>query len=130
MPPSDHLVVEFTHRSRARKRSGDAAGADRLELAAFPPATAKPGPGPGRAGKPALTPALLSRYRDLTSLRYDFPVILAGPEAEAGQLCSLTDIIDGILQDIAPRGIAGERLRKQVLRLEREIRTLASRGAE
>ncbi len=130
MPPSGNLVAESARRSRGKRRSGDAAGADRLELAAFPPATAKPGPGPGRAGKPALTPALLSRYRDLTSLRYDFPVVLAGPEAEAGQVRSLTGIIDEILRDIAPRGIVGERLRKQVLRLEREIRTLASQGAE
>jgi hypothetical protein len=130
MPPSGNLVAGSTRRSRARKRSGDAAGADLLELAAFPSAAAKPGPDPGGAGEPSLTPALLSRYRDLTSLRYDFPVILAGSETEAGQVRSLTGIIDGILQDIAPRGIAGERLRKQVLRLEREIRTLASRGAE
>ncbi len=46
MPPSDHLVVEFTHRSRARKRSGDAVGEDLLEPAAFPPAVATPGPDP------------------------------------------------------------------------------------
>jgi hypothetical protein len=129
MPRSGNLVAESARRSRPRKRSGNAAGADLLELDALPPA-ATPGPGPEGAGEPALTPAPLSRYRDLTSLRYDFPVILAGPEAEAGQLRSLTGIIDEILRDIAPRGIAGERLRKQVLRLEREIRTLAFRGAE
>ncbi len=131
---SDNLVAGSARRSRGKKRSGNAAGADPIEPTASPPAAAKPGPGPGRAGKPALTPALLSRYRDLTSLRYDFPVVLAdpgaGPGAEAGPLRSLTGIIDEILRDIAPRGIAGERLRKQVLRLERAIRTLASRGAE
>ncbi len=129
MPRSGNLAAGSARRSRGSKRSGDAAGADLLEPATFPPAAAKPGPGPRRAGKPALAPALLSRYRDLTSLRYDFPVILAGPEAEAGRLRSLTGIIDEILREMAPRGIAGERLRKRVLRLEREIRTLASRGA-
>ncbi len=130
MPGPGNLVAESARRSRGKRRSGDAAGADLLEPAALPPAAATPGPNSEGAGEPAPTPALLSRYRDLTSLRYDFPVILAGPEAEAGQLRSLTGTFDEILRDIAPRGIAGERLRKQVLRLEREIRTLASRGAQ
>lgn len=130
MPPSGNLVTGSARRPRDKKRSSDAVSAELLEPAALPPVAATPGPSPGRAGEPSLTPALLNRYRDLTSLRYDFPVILTGPETEAGRLRSLTGIIDGILQDMAPRGIAGERLRKQVLRLEREIRTLASRGSQ
>ena len=55
-------------------------------------------------------PALLAPYRDLTRLRYDYPVVLL--EAE-----------------LAPRGIEGERLRKQLLRLERELRVLIADGA-
>ena len=130
MPRSGHLNAGSARRSRGKKRSGGGAGADLLELAAFRPAVTKPGPDPTGASEQALTPALLSRYRDLTSLRYDFPVILVGPEFEAGQLRSLTGIIDEILRDIAPQGIAGERLRKRVLRLEREIRSLVSRGVQ
>jgi hypothetical protein len=130
MPRSGNLVAGSARRSRGKERSGDATGADLLELAAYRPASEKSGPDPEGIGEQALTPALLNRYRDLTSLRYNFPVILAGPEAEAGQVRSLTGIIDGILQEIAPRGPAGERLRKQVLELEREIRTLASRGTK
>ncbi len=126
----DSFSAETGHRPGGGERPGNAVDADLLEPAALPPAAAIPGPGPGCAGEPVFTPALLSRYRDLTSLRYDFPVILAGPEAETGRLRSLTGIIDEILRDIALRGIAGERLRKRVLRLEREIRTLASRGTE
>ena len=130
MPGSGNLVVESARRPRARKRSGKTAGADLPDLAVLPPAAARPGTGPERTGEPALAPALLSRYRDLTSLRYDFPVVLVEPAAEAGRLRSLTGIVDEILRDIAPPGVAGERPRKQVLRLEREIRTLASRGTQ
>ena len=35
-----------------------------------------------------------------------------------------------MLQEVAPRGIDGERLRKHVLRLEREVRVLVAGGAE
>jgi hypothetical protein len=101
-----------------------------LELTAVHPPAERPGPDPAGSGEPALTPALLSRYRDLTSLRYDYPLILAEPDAEGGRLRSLSGIIDGILQEIAPQGLEGERLRKQLLELEREIRTLVSRGAQ
>ncbi len=61
MPPSSTLVAGSARRSRGKKRSGDAAGADLLEPAAFPPAVAEPGPGPGRAGEASLAPASLSR---------------------------------------------------------------------
>lgn len=128
MPHSGNLNTGSARRSRGKKRSGG--GADLLELAAFRPAEAEPGPDPTGAREQALIPALLSRYRDLTSLRYDFPVVLVGPESEAGPLHSLTGLIDEILRDIAPQGIAGERLRKRVLGLEREIRSLVSRGAQ
>jgi hypothetical protein len=129
MPRSGNLVAGSAHRPRGKKRSGDATGANLLELAAFRPAAETPKSDPGDTGDPKLTPALLSRYRDLTNLRYDFPLILAGPDAEGGPLGSLSGIIDGILQEIAPRGLEGERLRKRVLELEREIRSLVSRGA-
>ena len=76
-----------------------------------------------------LRPALLARYRDLTRLRYDFPLVLVDRGPEAGTIRSLSSIVDEVLQEVAPRGIDGERLRKHVLRLEREIRALAAAGA-
>lgn len=86
----------------------------------------KPGDDPADAGH--LRPALFSAYRDLSKLRYDFPLVLVDGDAGGPFVQSLSDIIDGILQEIAPRGIEGERLRRHVLALEEEIRTLASRG--
>ena len=74
-----------------------------------------------------LRPALLARYRDLTRLRYDFPLVLVDRGPEAGTIRSLSSVVDEVLQEIAPRGIDGERLRKHVLRLEREVRALARR---
>ena len=76
-----------------------------------------------------LRPALLARYRDLTRLRYDFPLVLVDRGPGAGTLRSLSSVVDEVLQEIAPRGIDGERLRKHVLRLEREVRVLLAGGA-
>ncbi len=44
-------------------------------------------------------------------------------------MCSLTSVVDDLLQEIAPRGIEGERVRRHVLRAEREIRKLVAEGA-
>lgn len=74
-----------------------------------------------------LLPALFARFHDLTALRYDFPVVLVESEVEFAR--SLTTVIDELLREIAPRGMAGERMRRSVLRLEREIRVLVGKGA-
>ncbi len=75
-----------------------------------------------------LRPALLAGYRDLTKLRYDYPLVLiddaAGPEFAA----PLSATVDRLLADLAPRGIEGERLRRHVLRLERDIRWQVAHG--
>jgi ferredoxin len=76
-----------------------------------------------------LRPALLARYRDLTRLRYDFPLVLVARGPGAGTIRSLSSVVDEVLQEVSPRGIDGERLRKHVLRLEREIRALLAGGA-
>jgi len=75
-----------------------------------------------------LRPALLARYRDLTKLRYDFPLVLIDEGPEAGSIRSLSSIVDAMLGEFAPRGIEGERLRKAALRLEREVRALVAGG--
>jgi ferredoxin len=74
-------------------------------------------------------PALLAAYRDLTRLRYDFPVVLLERDSGVGYVESLSSVMGRLIAEIAPRGIEGERLRKQLLRLEREIRRLVAGGA-
>lgn len=75
-----------------------------------------------------LRPGLLARFENLTQLRYDFPLILVADCADETGIQSLSALVNGILQAIAPRGIEGEATRRHVLRLEREIRTLAANG--
>lgn len=85
--------------------------------------------GAGRrpAARKHLCPALLRRFRNLQSIRHDYPLILvegAGPTS----VRSLTEVMNELLRKSAPRGIRGERIRKRVLSLETEIRTLAAAG--
>jgi hypothetical protein len=75
-----------------------------------------------------LRPALFASYRELTQLRYDFPLLLVAGRADNLFVQSLSGLIDSALGDAA-RGSDGERIRKHVLRLEQEIRTLAAGGA-
>jgi len=75
-----------------------------------------------------LRPVLLAGYRDLARLRYDYPVVLVGTGPDTGAVRSLSSVIDEVLREVAPRGLEGEKLRKHVLRLEREIRALSAGG--
>jgi len=75
-----------------------------------------------------LRPALLAPYRELTRLRYDFPVVLVREVAQGSAVRSLSSLVSDALRAIAPRGIDGERLRRHTLRLEHEIRTLVAGG--
>ena len=77
-----------------------------------------------------LRPALLAGYRDLTRLRYDFPLVLPETTAGGGYVHSLSGVVTTLLSELAPRGIDGERLRKHVLRLERELRALVAGGEQ
>ncbi|MFH1602527.1 MAG: hypothetical protein ABIH03_01305, partial [Pseudomonadota bacterium] len=74
-----------------------------------------------------LRPALFAGYRDLTQLRYDFPLLLVPGCADKQLVQSLSGLVDGALARVA-KGSEGERIRKHVLRLEQEIRTLAAGG--
>lgn len=75
-----------------------------------------------------LCPALFAPFRDLARLRHDFPVVLSHSEKGVAPARALSEIVDEVLREIAPRGTAGERLRKHALRLEREIRTRSAEG--
>ena len=72
-----------------------------------------------------LVPALLSRYRDLTQIRYDYPLVLLEGGGDP-YVQSLASITNGILQQIVPEGIEGERARKNLLSLELEMRSLSA----
>lgn len=74
-------------------------------------------------------PALFGRYRDLSRLRYDFPLVLTDGEGSGPLLRPLAGVIDDVLRETAPPGAAGEALRQQVLRLEDAIRARVVRGA-
>lgn len=75
----------------------------------------------------SLRPAALAAYRDLTRLRYDFPVVLVTEGVDRGTVRSLSGIVDQVVAEVAPKGVTGERLRRYALRLEREVRALAGR---
>ena len=74
-----------------------------------------------------LQPAIFAGYRDLTALRYDFPlVLLSGSDGQSVQ--SLSALFDAAAQAVAANG-DGERMRKHANRLEREVRKLVAGGA-
>jgi ferredoxin len=73
-------------------------------------------------------PALMASLRDLTRLRYDYPVVLLERDSGPEYVKSLSSVIGELIAEIAPRGIEGERLRKYLLRLEREVRVLLAAG--
>jgi len=74
-----------------------------------------------------LRPAAFARYRDLTALRYDFPLVLQDPASGGSCIASLTELVDRALE--ADRGPEKGRLRAHAHRLEREIRVLVAEGA-
>lgn len=76
-----------------------------------------------------LRPALFARYRELKSLRYDFPLVLVEGRADSLMVQSLSGMVDAALESTASGG-DGERVRKDALRLEQEIRSLVASGAE
>jgi hypothetical protein len=76
-----------------------------------------------------LRPALLARYRDLTALRYDFPLVLLRDANDKGYVQCLSGIVDSVANAIA-KDDDGDRLTRHMLRLEQEIRVLVSGGAK
>ncbi len=94
------------------------------ELVAFRRTGEKLGSGLGDIADLSLCPALMAPFRDLSKLRHDYPLVLVESAGTDGIVRSLSSIVDQILQGIAPQGLAGERLRKSVLKLEAEMRRL------
>src|SRR5664279_2411309 len=55
-----------------------------------------------------LRPAVFAGYRDLTALRYDFPLVLMRAAGDRQSVQSLSGLIDGALRAVAANG-DGER---------------------
>ena len=68
-----------------------------------------------------LRPALLAPYRDLSQLRYDFPLVLADKPVDGEFAKPLSTLVDAALEKITD-----ERARTQALKKEREIRAHAA----
>jgi ferredoxin len=75
-----------------------------------------------------LRPALLAGYRDLTSLRHDYPVVLAATNGGATSVLPLSALMDEALAKAAI-GDDAARVRQHGLRLEQEIRALLAGGS-
>ena len=88
----------------------------------------RPGAGLEVVAGLGLHPALFAGYRDLTKLRYDFPLVLVQNATDRGFVQCLSAIVDGVVHEIA-QGDDGERLTRHLLRLEQEIRVLMAEGA-
>ena len=73
-----------------------------------------------------LQPAVFAGYRDLTALRYDFPLVFPNKGGDKTPVQSLSALFDGAVKQDAPDAA---RLRKHAGRLEREIRKLVAEGA-
>src|ERR1019366_2141469 len=74
-----------------------------------------------------LHPAIFAGYRDLTALRYDFPLVLMRADGDRQSVQWLSGLIDGALKAVAVDSDGG-RMRRDGIRLEREIRKLVAEG--
>lgn len=74
-----------------------------------------------------LRPALLAPFRDLTRLRYEFPLVLLPSDADPF-VRTLSGIVDDLVRASGSAGSDGERLRTQAHRVERAIRSLLEDG--
>ncbi len=78
---------------------------------------------------PTYRPALLARYSDLTSLRYDFPVVLNTEGPPERCVLSLSGLVDEAVEWLSDVTDAA-RVARHAYRIEREIRQeLAKRGS-
>jgi hypothetical protein len=78
---------------------------------------------------PRLLPALVAGYQDLTSLRYDFPIVLLADGSDGACAVPLSAVVDDLLERIAT-GAGADRLRRHLLRLEGGIRARVAAGVD
>jgi ferredoxin len=78
--------------------------------------------------EPGIIPALLHKYRELASIRHDYPFCLHG-SASADAVGTLSQIIDELVRSVTAGGEDGERLQQHIYRIEPEIRGLAGKDS-
>lgn len=77
-----------------------------------------------------LRPALFAAYRDLTRLRYDYPLVLHAGGSGLPLVEPLSALVDRTLARIGGTRTATDRMRTHALRLERDLRAaIGDRGA-
>lgn len=81
------------------------------------------------AAADGLRPALLAPFGDLTRLRYEFPLVLLAPSGDGPLVRTLSGIVDDAVRAAGTAGPEQERLRAQVHRVERAIRSLLEERA-
>ena len=59
-----------------------------------------------------LKPALFARFKDISEVRYDYPVILVEENLGKSMVESLSSVIDKALLEVKP-GIEGDRIKKK-----------------
>ncbi|HET7699345.1 MAG TPA: hypothetical protein VFM06_00590 [Candidatus Limnocylindria bacterium] len=79
-------------------------------------------------GTAGVRPALFAPFADLAALRYDYPIVLHDGDDERPAITALSAVIDDLLASEAPPGVAGQRMRRAVRRLEGEMRRMSARG--
>lgn len=90
--------------------------------------TGRAGSGLGPIAQLGLRPAVLARYRTLTSLRHDYPLVLVPDAAEDPGILSLAGLFDTLLAEVGV-GADAARLQHHAFRLERKIREAVAAGA-
>jgi hypothetical protein len=75
-----------------------------------------------------LVPALFGGYRDLTALRYDFPLLLLSSRNDRPRVISLTAAVDAALAGFAGKPEA-DRVRHHAWLVEQAVRRLLAEGA-
>ena len=98
------------------------------ELVAFHLTGKRTGGGLAAIDGADLRPALFVGYRDLTRLRYDYPLVLARDTA-ADRTCvqSLSGIVDEVVHKIT-QGDDGDRLTRHAIQVEERIRAAVAAG--
>ncbi len=82
----------------------------------------------GTVEETGLRPALLAGYRDLSRLRYDFPLVLLREAPDGAIAEPLSFLVDRMLEAV-PAGIERQRLQARALKVEAGVRAMVAAGA-
>ncbi len=72
------------------------------------------------------TPALIARFKDLSNIRYDYPLCLTGGDRETPAK-TLTAIVDEVISAVADSSDEGQRLTRHLYQLEAKVKELAEK---